>query len=93
MVKTECQASIIMRQVSIIMCIFYGIQDLFFSVWVLRQQGKEEAIILALLFHFHSLRISLGFQRLHLSERLNDERGVHKRIQEPYYIFPLSKPL
>ena len=47
MVKKEGQASIIMRQVSIIKCIFYGIYDLFFSVWVSCH-------------HFHPLRESFS---------------------------------
>ena len=64
-----------------------------FSVWVLCQQGKGEAIILAPLFHFHPLFKSFGLQCLHLSERFNDERGLSKHIQEPHYIFLLSKPL
>ena len=93
MVKTERQASIIVRQVSIIMCIFYRIWDLFFPVWVSCQQGKGEAIILAPLFHFHPLRKSFDLQHLHLLEKFNDERGLRKRIQEPFYIFLLSKPL
>ena len=89
--KTEHQASIIMRQASIITCIFYGIYDLFFPVWVSCQQGKGEAIILAPLFHFHPLRKSFGLQRLHLSKRFNDERGLRKRIQEPCYSFVVIK--
>ena len=37
--------------------------------------------------------IFYGFQRLHLSDRFYDERGLRKRIQEPYYILLLSKSL
>ena len=85
--KAERQASIIIRQASIIICIFYVISDLLFSVWVSRQQGKGEAIFFAPLYHFHPLRRSFGFQRLHLSQRFNDERALCKRIQEPYYVF------
>ena len=66
MVKTERQASFVMRQVSIIMCIFYGIKDLFFPIWISCHQGKGEAIILAPFFHFHPFPKSFGLQHLHL---------------------------
>ena len=79
------------RQLS---CVFFtGYKIYFFSVWVSCQQGKGDAIILTPLFHFPLLCKSFGLQRLHLLERFNDERGLYKRIQEPYYIFLLSKPL
>ena len=37
--------------------------------------------------------IFYGFQSLHLSDRFYNERGLRKRIQEPYYILLLSKSL
>ena len=37
--------------------------------------------------------VSFGLQHFHLLEEFNDEWGLHKQIQEPYYIFLLSKPL
>ena len=55
--------------------------------------GKGRGYYLAPLFHFYPLCKSFGLQRLHLSERFNDEWGLCKRIQEPYYIFLLSQPL
>ena len=75
-------------------CVFFkGHKAYFFSVCVLCQEGKGEAIILAPLFHFHPLHKSFGLQRLYLLERFNDERGLRRQIQEPYYIFLLSKLL
>ena len=66
-------------------CVFFtGYKIYLISVWVSCQQEKREAILLALLFHFHPLRKSFGLQRLHLSVRFNDKRGLRKRIQEPY---------
>ena len=82
-----------MHQASDIMCIFYRIEDLFFSVRVSCQQGKGEGIFLAPLYHFHLLCQLFGLQHFHLSEKFNDERGLCKWIQELYYIFLLSKPL
>ena len=74
--------SYVKRQLSCV--IFTGYKIYFFCL--------GEAIFLAPLFHFHPLRKSFGLQRLHLSGRFDDERGLGKRIQEPYYIFLLSKP-
>ena len=73
----------------------YFVRDIrfIFFVWVSCQQGKGKAIILVPFFHFHPLRKLFGFQRLHFLERFNDEQGLYKQIQEPYYIFLLSKPL
>ena len=47
--------------------------------------------MLAPLFHFQPRCKSFGLQRFHLLERFNDERGLRKRIQEPYCIFFIIK--
>ena len=84
MVKKECQASIIMGQASIIMCIFFTGYRIYLFLSGFRVSREREPILVALVFHFHPLRKSFDLQRLHLSERFNDEQGLFKRIQEPY---------
>ena len=68
-------------------CVFFTGYKIYLFLSGFRVSREREAILLAPLFHFHPLRKSFGLQRLHLSERFNDERGLRKRIQEPYYIF------
>ena len=74
----------------------YFLQDtrfIFFLSGFCVSRERERLLFLAPPYHFHLLRKSFGLQHLHLSERFNDEQGLCKRIQEPYYIFLLSKPL
>ena len=45
------------------------------------------------LYHFHPLHKSFGLQRLHIFERFNDEQGLCKWNQEPYYIFYIIRTI
>ena len=68
-------------------CVFFtGYKIYFFLSGFCVSRERERLLFLAPPYHFHPLCKLFGLQRLHLSERFNDEQRLCKWIQDPYYI-------
>ena len=90
--KTKRQASIIMRQASYHVYFLRDVRSIFFCLgFMLAGKGRG--------YYFSSSlpsSISTRFGNrlvfsVHISQKFNDERGLRKRIQQPYYIFFIIK--